>query len=485
MNSIIRFLILFLCVSGLAFEASAQGYKIAVKVKGLPHDTTCYLAYHFGDKQYLKDTAKVDAKGVFTFSGSKPLDGGIYMVVLPGKRYFEFIVSEQNFSLETDTADYTKNMKVKGSTENTIFFDYLRYITPRGMKVDSLSRLFTRSKEDSAKGRFLSKEDSTNITKQIEVLNKEVMTYRENVIKNNPGTFVATLFKSMIVPQPSKEEEEAAKAKGDSTFNVFKYRFYKGHFWDNINFSDGRLVHSPIYHQKIKEYFTNLVVPHVDSINKEADMLVKKAKADSNIFKYTVWWITTHYETSQLMGTDAVYVHMVKKYYATKQAYWVDTATLRKIVDRANLLDPLLIGKKAPQLVLSDSLGKYWALHSVKAKYTIAYFWDPNCGHCQKETPKLYDVYLKLKDQGVAVFAVDIDRDKKKWIEYINKNKLNWINVYDPNYYVSFKQLYDIYSTPVIYILNEKKEIIAKRVGVEQVTEIIENSIKAEKLKSK
>ena len=70
---------------------------------------------------------------------------------------------------------------------------------------------------------------------------------------------------------------------------------------------------------------------------------------------------------------------------------------------------------------------------------------------------------------------------RKKWVEYINKHKLDWLNVNDPNYYVSFKQLYDIYSTPVIYILNEKKEIIAKRIGVEQVDEIIGNALKADK----
>src|SRR5690606_32201321 len=235
----------------------------------------------------------------------------------------------------------------------------------------------------------------------------------------------------------------------------------KDHFFDNINFDDDRIVRSPIYHQKLKEYFSNLVIPNVDSINKAADLLVAKTKGNKELFKYTVWYLTTTHETSNLMGADAVYVHMVEQYYMTKQAFWVDTATLRKIVDRATLLKPLLIGKKAPQLVLSDTTKKYHALHNLQAKYTIVYFWDPNCGHCQKETPKLYDVYKKYKNEGVQTYAVNIDRDRKKWIDFIKKHDLKWMNVYDPDYRVSFKQLYDIYSTPVIYILNEKKEIIA------------------------
>ena len=165
----------------------------------------------------------------------------------------------------------------------------------------------------------------------------------------------------------------------------------------------------------------------------------------------------------------------------TNQAYWVDTATLKNITDRAMLLKPLLIGTKAPALVLADTNGRFYSLHNLKSKYIILYFWDHNCGHCQKETPKLYEVYKKYKAQGVETFAVDIDRDRKKWIDYINKNQLHWLNVNDPNYHVSFKQLYDIYSTPVIYILNEKKEIIAKRIGVEQVDEILGAALKADK----
>jgi thiol-disulfide isomerase/thioredoxin len=477
MNTTLRTIVILILFNLIAFTGFSQGYKISIKVNGIPKDTTCFLAYHFGDKQYLKDTAKVDSKGYFTFDGKKPLDKGIYLAVLPGKKYFEFIVSEQSFTLETDTSDYNKNMKVKGSLENTLFYDFLKFLGPVGKRADSLQKELPNAK---------SKEDTLFIRAQIDSANKQVENFRRKIIKNNPNTFVAALFKSMLpIVEPSKELDAAEKAKGDSLYNLFRYRFNKGHYWDNITFSEGGLVHSPVYNQKIKDYFTNWVIPNLDSIKKEADWLVKKAEADSNMLKYTIWWITTHYETSQVMGMDAVYVHMVRKYYQTKKAFWVDTATLRKIVDRANLLEPLLLGKVAPKLVLSDSMAKYWALHSIQAKYTILYFWDPNCGHCQKETPKLYDVYLKYKSKGVAAYAVNIDRDRKKWIDYINKNKLNWINVYDPNYYVSFKQLYDIYSTPVIYILNDKKEIIAKRLGVDQVDDLLSKSLKIPKEEKK
>jgi thiol-disulfide isomerase/thioredoxin len=455
---------LLLLSSGSAF-AAAPAYSIKIKIKGLK-DTVVYMAYHYGDKQYLKDTARVDSKGLMIFDGKEALPGGIYMVVLPDKRYFEFIVSsEQSFSLETDTADYVKHMKVTGSVENKLFYGYLQYLYPKGKAIDSLRKQLAKAKDKS---------DSTAITKQMEDLDKDIINYRKDIVKNNPQTLVAKIYNSMDVVKPSQEEKDAAKARKDS---LFEFNFYKTHFFDHIDFTDDRILRTPIYHQKIKEYMSQLTVPTVDSINKSADYIVAKTKGNKELFKYSVWYITTTYETSNLMGSDAVFVHMADKYYRTGQAFWVDTAVLKKIIERSDILKPLLIGKTMPNVTLWDSLDYPHTLHGMKAKYTIAYFWDPNCGHCQKETPKLYDLYKKYYSKGVDVYAYSIDRDPKDWKKYVREHKLNWTNVMDSHLSCDYKNKFDIYSTPVIYLLDEKKKIIAKRIGVEQLDEMLDSYI--------
>jgi thiol-disulfide isomerase/thioredoxin len=471
MRPIYIFSLLFLLSSSAVFAAQ-PAYSIKIRVKGIK-DTVVYLAYHYGNKQYLKDTARVDSKGLFIFDGDSVLPGGIYMTVLPDKRYFEFIVSEQFFTLETDTSDYVMHMKVTGSLENKLFYGYLQYLYPKGMTIDSLKKNLLKAKN---------KQDSTLIIKKMEDLDKEIINYRKEIVKNNPQTFVAKIYNSMDIVQPTQEEKDAAKARKDS---VFEFNFYKAHFFDHIDFSDDRIVRTPIYHQKIKEYISNLTVPTVDSINKAADYLVAKAKNNKELFKYTVWYITTSYETSNLMGSDGVFVHMVEKYYKTKQAYWVDTANLRKIVERADILKPLLIGKVIPNVVLWDSLDYPHVLHNVKAKYTIFYCWDPNCGHCQKETPKLYDLYKKYYSKGVEVYAYSIDRDPKDWKKFVREHELHWINVMDSHLSCDYKNKFDVYSTPVIYLLDEKKKIIAKRIGVDQLDEILDSYINNKPLKNK
>jgi peroxiredoxin len=188
-------------------------------------------------------------------------------------------------------------------------------------------------------------------------------------------------------------------------------------------------------------------------------------------------WLTYRYESSKIMGMDAIFVHMVKKYYATHQAYWTDSTQLAKMEERVYILEPLLIGKKAPQITMIDSTGKTISLYDVKANYTIAVFWDEDCSHCQKEIPRLQELYVnKLKGMGVQVYAIAAENKVKTWKKFVEDHHLNWINVHQPDDYkrAVTKKIFDIYSTPFIYVLDENKVIKAKHIDAEQVEGFIE-----------
>ena len=52
----------------------------------------------------------------------------MYLVVLSESKYFDLIVSEQNFSFSTKIDDLVGSMTFKGSEENPPFYDYLNFI---------------------------------------------------------------------------------------------------------------------------------------------------------------------------------------------------------------------------------------------------------------------------------------------------------------------------------------------------------------------
>ena len=119
-----------------------------------------------------------------------------------------------------------------------------------------------------------------------------------------------------------------------------------------------------------------------------------------------------------------------------------------------------------------DTSGNRVSLYDVKAKYTVVIFWDHGCGHCKKEVPKLSDIYkTKLKQKGVEVYAIETENKPDEWKKFIREHQLEWINVNEPDDYnrAVTKKFYDIYSTPVIYLLDENKIIKAKRIDTEQL----------------
>jgi thiol-disulfide isomerase/thioredoxin len=128
-------------------------------------------------------------------------------------------------------------------------------------------------------------------------------------------------------------------------------------------------------------------------------------------------------------------------------------------------------------------------LYDVKAEYTVVCFWDPTCSHCREEIPRLDSLYqAKWKKQGVKIYAVLSENEKTKWVEFIKENKLNdWIHVYlteetkkaiaeskQPGY----KQLYDITQTPILYLLDKDKRIIAKKLTLQQMDEMLQTKLK-------
>ena len=451
------------------------GYNISGEIEGL-QDTSVMLAYYFGGKQYATDTTEV-INGKFSFQGEKELQGGMYLVVLANQQYFDMIVSEQHFSFSTKLDDLIGSMSFENSKENPPFYEYLNFITQMQKEVTPIRKQLETAEGDAKKA----------LQEKASAIDVKVKKFRSDFMTNNKDKFFSKIVTATT-------EIEIPQSPLDSTGNpdkTFPYRFYKKHFWDNIDFSDSRMLRTPIFFNKMDQYLDKLTAKHPDSINVSADILIELSKANGDIFQYVVSYITSTYERSKIMGMDAVFVHMVEKYYITNQCDWVDSTQLVKIADRAQKIAPNLIGRKASEFIaygtafMKDTLGFPHTLAEIKADYTVLVFYGPTCGHCKKEIPKIKHDVDSLISVGydIKTFAVATEFDKKEWKKFINKQKTgDWINVADINHdgegnpvaSSDWRDKYDIYSTPVIYLLDTDKKIIAKRISHTQIVEILE-----------
>lgn len=470
----IRIVILSLLALVTLSSQAKDGFNITIKIAGYAKQKVL-LGYYYGDKQYVRDSGYTDAAGKIVFKGKENIEGGIYLIANEQKSLlFDFVLSEPEFTLETDTVDMIGNMVVKNSPENTAFFNYSKFTSKAGReayKLEEKIKAATDLKDTASANRYKA---------ELRKIEESVNEYRKKAIVETPTMLISKIFRMMQeihIPDPPK-------LPGGGIDSMFQYNYYREHYFDNFDFSDDRLVRTPIFHPRLQNYIVKVTPQIPDSISAAADFVIAKAKS-KEISKWCIYWITNYYETSQYMGMDAVFVHMALKYYKDKAVtYWVDDVLRYKIVDRAGTLEYNILGKKAQNLNLPDSAGNYQTLYNIKADYTVVIFWDATCGRCKEEMPKLLELYneqnktAKGKAQKkLDVYAVSMTVDPKTWKDYIHTNKIPWINVHDPNHESNFRKFYDVYSTPVVYLLGKDKKIIAKRLSIEQVKDMIEKGI--------
>lgn len=487
----------FLTALMIISTAISYGQKLKFKVAGQP-DTTVHLVKYNGAKLYYADTAVMKG-GYVEFNGAKQ-QPGMMGLLLPGQQLIEIIYNNEDVELETKGPNFVENMKVKKSEENKLFNDYVKFMTAKKTVAQKLHTDMTG----------LNKEDAgyKELEKQLDVINKEVELYQKDFIKAHSSRFVGKMIKMTIdveIPEAPKD------AEGTVTNTDFRYHYYRDHYFDNVDFTVDGLVNTPVFGNKIDYYFSSkMLIQHWDTILKHAYKLIdEKMKPGSKAFEYTVSYVTSTYGKSNQMGMDKVYVMMADKYYCTRNAegkspaFWMTEEKLEELCEKINVQKHLVMGVKAPNIILPDTLDRPWDklnwinMHKIDAEYTILYFWESECGHCKKITPKLAELYdKKLKDRNIEVVAIGkaSGDSYQKWKDYIVKNKLNFINVgvtenvlkvakedarqlvprFTTLESLNVHSTYDIFSTPRVFVLDKDKNFIAKQISISQLEELMD-----------
>ena len=458
--------------------AQTTGHSIGITLKPYKNQYA-YLGYYYGKIKALADSAMLDANSSGFFKGKDKLPGGIYFVVSPRKEIlFELLLDkQQHFSMLADTTSLPTSVKFVNSPENNLFQSYSKFAADNGKIISGYVKDLANT---------TSKADSSRINEQLQAFNKKIQNYRDSVTTKNPGSMLAALFKALkepVVPPASKQP-------GGKYDSLYAYHYFKDHFWDGVNFTDERLLRTPIFELKLDKYYKTLVAPDPDSIKNEADLMLAKSAPNKEMYKYILTYFVQQYISPQYMGQDAVFVHLFEKYINNNpEVGWFTEKYKKYMNDRAYSLMANLIGAPAQNLELVDSLDKPRPLFDVNAPYVVICFWDATCSHCKEVVPKLDSMYQhKWKQQGIVIYGVMVDGGKEAWLNYIRENNLkDWIHVYettaqrDAGYAANkpnFRQLYDVYQTPILYLLDKDKRIIAKKLTYEQIDEVLNMKMK-------
>ncbi len=473
--------LLLIFFGGLFFIGKAQndqGYRIKVEIQGYENDTLL-LGQHFGNQQYLKDTAYRNEDGSFLFAGDEELPGGVYLIVMkPNNGFIQLLVNpgESNMTLTAQGGEAPQLLTIEGSDDNIWFKDYVSLIQEMSPAATSLR---TKIKEGQTAGTDVSKYEA-----ELASINEEVKKAQQDLLLNRPNSFTTLLIKGTMNPEIPLFEgtQEEVELK--------RFNYYRDHYFDDIDMQDPRILRTPFLFGKLTGYIDKLTAKVPDSINKSLDHIFELLEGNEETFKFYLIHFLNEYAKSEFVGMDAIYVHLVDNYYAKGKAEWLDKEQLDKIVDNANRLRPLLIGKKAPDLRMRMQNDTLTSLYETESNYIVMFFWDPDCSHCKKSMPHVVSFYEEYKDKGITVFAIctKLNTTKEpdggvKCVEYLKEHPemSDWIHVADPYHLTKYKVIYDLKTTPQIFVLDKNKIIRSKRIGAEQLKDVMEHVFEQEK----
>lgn len=453
-------------------KAQAKGHELVFNIPN-SKDSVVYMVIYYRDKFLIKDTARVTmtkSGPQFVFSGKNEYQGGLYKLVNQKHfPYMDFLIDgNQFFSATCDTTGQPKDVHFVNSPQNDVMIEFQVKTMEGHQKMSEYKKSLEEAKSAG------NQSDVDKYTALMNDLDSSMKVFIKNIIDENPTYLfskVQKIYQQIDIP----EAPILANGKKDSTFQA---RYFLTHYWDNVDLGDSRLLFTPVFEPRMKEYFTRyLQYYEPDTINHYVDMFLRRTEADTLMYHFCVDWLSYHYETSKILGQDGVFVHIVKTNHQLGKCTWIDDDLLRKYEKRARHLDPILIGRRAPEMVIPDTsltddytkwISSYYPKGAQTKRYVILWFYDPDCPTCKKESKKLRAVYDSLENLGQRnfdVYAVANDADTARWKKYVKENNYPWVNVGGNKGNIDYLEAYNIYESgnPSMFIVNEKHEIILNR----------------------
>ena len=447
---------------------------ISFKIDGYTEGSVQLIGIFF-DANYLADSAKIQPDGRIVFNSKEGgYEEGLFFLLLPDKNNIQFLaVNGENFKITARKNDLINSLKAENSIENELFFENQKYQVFLEQRFNNIAQGMKQVPAGSA--------EYSNLRKEQQRLIEE----RDNKMVELKQKYPNAFFTKFKIAGQNPRLRYSYRADGSLDSNQTMVNF-RNDWWSDVDFTDKRIVRTPVYFNKLKKYITELTAQHHDSLIQSADFLIEKTLNNKDLYNVTVNWTAYSYKPgmAKIMDGDAVYSHIVLKYFTLEKADWIgqkvaDITSLRK---SASEMQASLIGMTGQDVRAENSKGEFKTIYGLKSKYTVVFIYNPDCEHCQEETPHLRKVYDQWKSRGLEVYSVAANaKSRDEWQKFAVKYGVNWTDVWDPELKSRFHEKYFVDITPECYLLDKDHKIIAKNIKPLQVAEILEREMKKNK----
>ena len=246
------------------------------------------------------------------------------------------------------------------------------------------------------------------------------------------------------------------------------------HFWDGIETFDGPTDNNPLLASQLDFYFDKMVAPIHDSITLEINRLIERTEYNTELRDFIFWHLLEKYQHPEYMSQDQVFVYLYDNYFSQLEIKDLDERNLSMIRKKAERLRRLALFNTAPNIKLNDSID----LQSVESEYTVLFFYDHDCDLCHEEMQDLESV--AQHHSNFTILTIDLNLDSLGGFDIQpqgngnSESPIQNFQVTNPTELNGIYDTYDIETTPLLYVLDRDKRIVAKKIRARQVNFFIE-----------
>ncbi|MDD4638738.1 MAG: TlpA disulfide reductase family protein, partial [Bacteroidales bacterium] len=227
------------------------------------------------------------------------------------------------------------------------------------------------------------------------------------------------------------------------------------------------------------------VPPVTDSLIAASDYLIAFSD-DSLIRSHITGYLYNKFRSSLVMGMESVAVYIGKEYYLNGRVKPANEDEKFLISLFVRLNENSLIGMKAPELRLPDQNGDTLSLRNLQSTYTLVYFYDDKCSRCKTELPVMKEILRQFEFLDISVYAVytqasgeDFKNSAGEILSAFNDisgaadTSVKWHFVCDPGFESGFHLLYNVLSTPQLFLLDKDQKIIGRNLESRSLRELL------------
>ncbi len=111
------------------------------------------------------------------------------------------------------------------------------------------------------------------------------------------------------------------------------------------------------------------------------------------------------------------------------------------------------VGRPAPAFEAVTLDGRPLALAGLKGKVLLIDFWASWCEPCREEFPEFEAMYKELRDRGVEIIAISVDRKRENAEAFVAKYPASFPVIHDPNRAIADR--YKPRAMPTAYVVDQ------------------------------